>query len=253
MFYTTKGLVLRETQYKDNDKLLSLLTEELGLITAKARGVKRKNSPLRGGCQLLTYSEFTLYERGGYYTVNEAEPVNLFSRLRTDIELLSLGSYFAQVLETVSTAGQPDQELLPLGLNSLYALDVLKKPQEMVKAVFELRLMCLSGFTPMLEGCSCCGAQARHFLPQEGTLICDVCRRTERETEAVTLSSGVLSAMRHIALCDRHRLFSFSLSQDALRELGNVTERFLLAQLGQGFPSLRFYKRLFMISQEDML
>ena len=56
MFYTTKGLVLRETQYKDNDKLLSVLTDELSLVTFKARGVKRKNSPLRSGCQLLGYS-----------------------------------------------------------------------------------------------------------------------------------------------------------------------------------------------------
>ncbi len=250
MFYTTKGLVLRETQYKDNDKLLSLLTRELGLVTAKARGVKRKNSPLRSGCQLLTYSEFTLYERNGYYTVNEAEPLSLFSALRQDIELLSLGSYFAQVLETVS-ATEPD-ELLSLGLNSLYALDTLHKPQGMVKAVFELRLMCLAGFAPMLEGCGCCGSpRADRFQIQEGTLLCPVCAEMAGGGEAVTLTPGVLAAMRHISGCDRRRLFSFTLPQASLEVLGNVTERFLLAQLGQGFPALSFYKRLFTTVQEE--
>ena len=134
MFYTTKGLVLRETQYKDNDKSLSILTEELGLITAKARGVKQKNSKLRSGCQLLTYSDFTLFEKNGYYTINEAEPLNLFGGIRQDIELLSLGSYFAQLLETVSGEGQRDPELLYLGLNSLYALDKLCEIRAMDRA-----------------------------------------------------------------------------------------------------------------------
>lgn len=246
MFYTTKGLVLRETEYKDNDKLLSVLSEELGIVTVKARGVKRKNSPLKSGCQLLAYSEFTLYERNGYYTVNEAEPVNMFMGIRTDIELLSLGSYFAQLLETVSTEGQGNAEILSLGLNSLYALAELKKPQLLVKAVFELRLMCLSGLGPMLEGCAGCGdPKANYFLLQEGVLRCDVCKRVLGAGEGRTLSPGVLTAMRHIAECHKQRLFSFTLPEDSLKCLGEVTEAFLLSQLGQGFSSLIFYKRLF--------
>lgn len=249
MFYTTKGLVLRETQYKDNDKLLHVLSEELGLVTFKARGVKRKNSPLKSGCQLMTYAEFTVYERGGFYTVNEAEPLAMFLSIRQDIELLSLGSYFAQLLETVATEGQSCPELLSLGLNSLYALDTLKKPQTLVKAVFELRLLCLSGFAPMLEGCSHCGnSQANHFQLQEGTLICDVCQRAMGGGEQRTLSPGVLAAMRHISFCEKHRLFSFTLPDAALKELGRVTEDFLLVQLDQGFSSLNFYKRLFTTS-----
>lgn len=248
MFYTTKGLVLRETQYKDNDKILSILTEELGLITAKARGVKQKNSKLRSGCQLLTYSDFTLFEKNGYYTINEAEPLNLFGGIRQDIELLSLGSYFAQLLETVSGEGQRDPELLYLGLNSLYALDKLKKPQNLVKAVFELRLMCLCGYAPMLDGCGQCGAaDASYFLLEEGILLCEICKKTVTNAEGVSLMPGTLAAMRHITGCDKQRLFSFILKPDAMRQLSDVTERFLLTQLGQGFRSLDFYKRLFTI------
>ena len=157
MFYTTKGLILRETQYKDNDKLLDVLTGDMGRITVKARGVRRKNSRLRSGCQLLCYSELTLFEKNGFYTVNEAEPLEMFMGLRTDIELLSLGSYFAQLLSCISDQDQASPELLSLGLNSLYALDKLKKPQALVKAAFELRLMALAGYYPELSGCGVCG------------------------------------------------------------------------------------------------
>lgn len=249
MFYTTKGLVLREVQYRDYDKLLSVLTQNLGLITVKARGVRRKNSPLKGGCQLLTYSEFTLYERNGYYTVNEVEPLTLFSGIHSNIEWLSLGAYFAQLIEMVATSDTDDPELLSLCLNSLYALESLKKHQALVKAVFELRLMCMIGFTPMLDGCSCCGAaEASHFLIQEGKLLCDGCRQTSTAEMEKKLPAGVLCAMRHITGCEKQRLFSFTLPQASLQILGDTTEAFLLVQLGQKVPSLDFYKRIFTIS-----
>ena len=250
MYYTTRGLVLREATYKESDKILTLLTADLGLLTVKARGVKRKNSPLRGGCQLLTYSEFTLFERKGFYTVNEAEPLRLFDGLRQDIELLSLGSYFAQVLETVSAAEQSDPEVLNLGLNCLYALESLNIPQRLVKAVFELRLLCLIGFAPRLEGCGWCGEEsAAWFLPRDGILLCQVCRGASSGEPGISLSPGALAVMRHITGCDKKKLFSFTLTEPAQRELGEVTERFLLTQLGQTFPALEFYKRLF--PQED--
>lgn len=246
MFYTTKGLILRESTYKDNDKILSILTDELGLITAKARGVKRKNSNLRSGCQLLCYSEFTLFEKNGYYTINEAEPIEMFMGLRTDIELLSLGAYFAQLLENMASQDQVNPELLSLGLNSLYALGNLKKPQNLVKAAFELRLLGLSGYFPNLEGCAVCGDEsARRFYLQEGVLLCDACGKLSGVGESRLVSQGVLQAMGHILHCPKQKLFSFSLPEEGLRELGDVTESFLLAQLDGHFPSLQFYKRLF--------
>lgn len=246
MFYTTKGLILRETQYKDNDKLLNVLTEDMGVLTVKARGVKRKNSPLRSGCQLLGYSEFTLYEKNGFYTVNEAEPLNLFMGLRSDIELLSLGSYFAQVLESVAAEDQNNPELLSLGLNCLYALDQKKKSQAQVKAVFELRVLMLAGFTPELGGCSVCLApEARMFYFSEGGLFCDACRRLSATGSYRVLSDSVLAAMRYIFSCEKGKMFSFTLPDAAMKELSQVAEEYLICQLDQSFSSLNFYKRLF--------
>lgn len=246
MFYTTKALILRESAYKDNDKILSVLTEELGLITAKARGVKRKNSPLRSGCQLLCYSELTLFEKNGYYTINEAEPIEMFMGLRTDIELLSLGSWFAQLLENCAAQDRPDPELLSLGLNSLYGLDKLKKPQKLVKAAFELRLLATIGYLPNLEGCSACGeGSARHFYYSEGVLLCDSCRRVSGSGEYRHLSEGVLAAMGHIISCPAKKLLSFTLPEALMDELSEVSERYLLNQLDGRFSALDFYKRLF--------
>ena len=98
----------------------------------------------------------------------------------------------------------------------------------------------------MLEGCAVCGdPNALEFSPTEGTLRCSVCRTEMKDVPFMRISPGVLDAMRYIAECDPRRLFSFTLPEKAMRELGAVTERFLLAQLDQGFSALGFYKRLF--------
>ena len=49
----TSGLVLRETETKETDKILTVLTPDLGKISLIARGARRRNSPLAAGWQLL--------------------------------------------------------------------------------------------------------------------------------------------------------------------------------------------------------
>ena len=159
MHLTTPALVLRVTDYKDHDALLTLLSPNHGKLTVKARGLRRKNSPLVAPCQLLSYGEFTLFEYRGQYTVNEAHSIELFTSLRRDLVKLSLGTYFAQVSELISQEDLPNPELLSLLLNSLYALSKLNLPEHMIKSVFELRAACLAGYTPDLFGCHICGNQ----------------------------------------------------------------------------------------------
>ena len=101
---------------------MTVLTKERGQLTLRARGVKSRTSKLKGGCQLLAYSEFTVFENRGYMLVDEAVPIELFMPLRDDIEKLALASYFAQVTEVLSQEDEPNPALLSLVLNSLYAL-----------------------------------------------------------------------------------------------------------------------------------
>ena len=95
MYITIRGLVLRVTPYNDTDALLTVLSQKQGKLTVKARGVRRRNSPLVAPCQLLSYAEFTLFEYKGMYTINDAHAVELFVSLRNDLQKLSLGTYFA--------------------------------------------------------------------------------------------------------------------------------------------------------------
>lgn len=245
MYMTIQGIVLRVTDYNDKDALLTVLSRRHGKLTVKARGLRRKNSPLIAPCQLLAYGEFTLFEYRGQYTINEASVLELFTPLRRDLCKLSLGTYFAQVSEVLSQEDLPNPELQSLLLNCLYALARLNVPEGLVKAVFELRGACLAGFTPDLFGCRICGSQnPERFDLSAGQLECAACRSRESGGIRMPVTPSVLEAMRYICLCDPKRLFAFQIGGETLDKLAALTEAYLTTQLERGFSTLDFYKSL---------
>ncbi len=245
MFLKTDGLVVRQVNYKDNDQILTVLTKEHGLMTLKARGVRSRSSRLKGACQLLAYSEFTVFENRGFHTIDEANAIQMFPELRTDIELLSLASYFAQVAEVLSQEDMPNPELLSLTLNAFYALCRRLCTPELVKAAFELRAACLGGYTPELSGCAVCGdPEPDRFDVRGGILCCASC--SAGEGLRLPVSPGSLAAMRYLVSCDAKRLFAFRLEGRAMKELCDLTETYLQTQLERGFYTLDFYKSLLM-------
>ncbi len=245
MYLTIKGLVLRVTDYNDRDALLTLLTRNHGRLTAKARGLRRKNSPLIASCQLLAYGEFTLFEYRGMYTVNEAHSIELFPALRRDLSKLSLGTYFAQAAEVVSQEDLPNPELQSLVLNCLHGLSKLDLPNDQIKAVFELRLACLAGYTPDLYACHRCGNRMPdRFDISAGCLECNGCRNQGSGGIRMPVTPGMVEAMRYIVGCGDRRLFAFRLGEDTQTRLAQVTEAYLTTQLERGFSTLDFYKSL---------
>ena len=245
MYTTIQALVLRVTAYNDTDALLTVLSRDQGKMTLKARGLRRKNSPLIAPCQLLAYGEFTLFEYKGMYSINEAHAIELFTPLRKDLQKLALGTYFAQVAELICQEDLPNPELLSLVLNSLHALAKLDISEAQVKAVFELRAACLAGYTPELHHCSSCG----NVLPElfdlsAGCAICNRCALMDDSGIRMPLSPGVLDAMRYICGCNSKKLFAFCVGQETAESLSYITEGYLAAQLERGFSSLDFYKSL---------
>ena len=246
MFLTTKALVLREVKYKEADKILTVLTEREGKLTVKARGALRRGCKFGAAAQALCYSEMTLFGNAGKWSINEAETVEQFLPLRDDITALALGSYFAEMLEAVSDEDLPNPELLQLGLNSLYALSRELWSQRHIKAVFELKLMCLCGFEPQLDGCVSCGR-----TPPSDPLVSlngggVHCRGCPPGAAGVSLpvSAETLDAMRHIASAPPKRIFSFTVPDAAEKQLGEVCEAYAAVQLERGFGALDYWKSL---------
>ncbi|MEM5781196.1 MAG: DNA repair protein RecO [Lawsonibacter sp.] len=247
MHTVTQGLVLREVNYKEADKILTVFTAEGGKRTVNARGCRRKGSRLAAAAQLLVWSDMTLFESRDRFVLNEAESREQFWGVKADVEKLALGSYFAEVTEVVAEEGRGDGALLSLVLNSLYALDKLNKPLALIKAAFELKLMCLTGYEPLLEACAACGAghpADPRFHLSGGVLHCASCRGEVGDGISMPLTPTALAAMRHIVYGDAKRLFSFPIDAPGLEKLSHLCEAYLLTQLERGFHTLDFYKSL---------
>ena len=245
MYLTIQAIVLRVADYNDRDALLTVLSRNHGKLTIKARGLRRKNSPLIAPCQLLAYGEFTLFDYRGMYTINEAQAIELFTSLRQDLSKLSLGTYFAQAAEVISQEDLPNPELQSLLLNCLFALSKMNEDEAKVKAVFEMRAACLAGYMPDLFGCHVCGSQnPDKFDLSEGRLECTACRSLDSNGIRMPVNPTVLEAMRYICLCEPKRLLAFQIGTENLLKLADLTESYLITQLERGFSTLDFYKSL---------
>ena len=245
MYLTIQGLVLRVTDYNDRDALLHILTQDRGMLTVKARGLRRKNSPLIAQCQLLSYAEFTLFENKGFYTINEAKTIELFHELRRDLTRLSLGTYLAHVAEVISQEDLSNPELLSLVLNCLFGLAKLNLSELQVKSVFELRVACMAGYEPDLFACYRCGNQTPdRFDLSEGCLECHGCRNPESGGIRMPVTPGMLDAMRYICNCQPKKLFSFQSAPETFECLSQLTEAYLSTHLERSFSTLDFYKSL---------
>jgi DNA repair protein RecO (recombination protein O) len=241
----TYGLVLRQTETKEADKILTVLTPDLGKVAVIARGCRRKSSKIAASSQLLVYSEMTLYQRAGWYYLDEASTVELFSGVREDVQLLSLASYFAELTESLTGEEAPAPEVLHLLLNALYALGVLHRDEALVKAAFELRLLALSGFAPLIDRCAVCDRvdpEEAMLDVVQGVLHCRAC--AVPGGLSLPLPPATLAAVRYILGCEEKKLYSFKLEGVAQEKLCQAAEAFVSAQLERSFRTLDFYKSI---------
>ena len=137
-------------------------------------------------------------------------------------------------------------EILSLLLNSLYALDTLQKPQSIVKAAFELKLLALSGYEPLRDGCAVCGTHNPKepvFDAQQGGLLCKECA-DHGGSGLLPLDAGSFAAMRHELFSAPKRMLSFSLSGEPEKRFAAACDVFAQLQLDLRFKTLDFYKSM---------
>lgn len=223
------------TEYKETDRILTVLSADRGLLTMKARGVRSNRSKLKGACQLLTYAEFTVGEAHGFSSITEATALEMFPELRTDIELLALASFICPACRgfIAGGCGKPCAAAADFE-RALRACKAEKATAARQGGDGTAPCPPLPGYLPELSGCCVCGnAEPDRFSIADGTLECASCRASDGVR--MPLSSASLAAMRYIVSCPDKKLFSFTLTGSAEKELCDAAESYLLTQLERSF------------------
>ncbi len=245
MTLKTDGIVIREQSTGENDRIVTLLTRTNGVIKCFAnnsRSLKNKNASSTG---LLCYSDFSVEKtKKGAYIIKEATPKQIFFSLREDIIKLSLAQYFAELTYELAPREDEAGEFLSVLLNSIHLILTNKYDLIHLKAVTELRMLCISGYMPSIVCCKKCEAyesEKMYFDIVTGELYCDKCLA---ENKPFFVSLGVIAAMRHICFSPQNKIYSFSLSKESLSDLSYLTERYLKNMTMKKYKTLDFFKSM---------
>lgn len=246
MKFRTEGLIIKEQNIGEQDKLVFALTKSNGVIRAFVKGAKNIKNGKCAAASLLSYSRLTIYKGRESYIIGEAQPIRIFSKLRSDVTKMCLAQYFCELALTICPREQKADSFLSLVLNSLYLLSENKRSADLIKPCLEMRLASMAGYMPDLRMCRECGeyiTPLMYFLPRIGALECADCR-TDVSEPAIALNEGTLTALRHTVYADDDKLFSFALPKDDLVVLNAASESYLKYRFEKDFKTLVFYKTI---------
>ena len=242
-----KGVVIKETPFNDNDKIITLMTDSLGKISCMAKGAKKTNSALLASCQLLVYSEFVLYKGTSFYHINSAESIDTFYNLRTDYDKLEKAYEITKILSSLTIENEEDtQDILSLYLNSLYVISKDLYNFEYVTSVFKLKMLSLIGYSPNIAYCSNCNKKMisdenheYYYSFNTNSALCGNCytKITKDAKEKVKngwyikIYEATFYSIMYILYSEVKKVFSFKVDDKVLNEIVKIADRLYLEQL----------------------
>lgn len=171
----TLGIILRRTNYKEADKVVTLLTKDFGRIAVIAKGVRRPKSRMAGGIEPFTVSRVDFIKgKGNLSTLVSARVKSYFKNIVKEYERAALGG---ELLQTMNKLIEDDvgEEYFALAEELLKSLDNLKISADVIDVWFRLQLLTLLGRQPELltdsEGEELKEERSYHFNPDDGSFL----------------------------------------------------------------------------------
>lgn len=201
------ALVLRSFEFGESSQILHLFTREQGLIHGIAKGARRPKSAFRGGADLLTEGEVTVYARRGsaeLHTLGSFDVTHAFPGIRERLPRFHAAHRIAAFVLAFAREEQPSPELWDLATAGLRVLESSDDgTAEATALCVEAMGLNLMGFAPILDRCASCGRAARNvstarLSPANGGLLCSACRSAD--ARSAELSGPALEALRVLAV-----------------------------------------------------
>lgn len=227
----TKGIIIAEHNVGDFDKMLTILTPNLGKIECLAKGSRKPKSLLLAGSQLLCFGEYVLYKGSDNYSMNSCEIVELFYKIRIDLDKLKYAAYITKIINDVTTENQNNYRILQLYLNTLYVIAETDKDLNLITSIFRIRLMSIIGYRPQIEECSICKTKEKleYFSIRESGFKCNLCAK--QDGGAIEISETTKDAIRYIVLADAKKIYSFTIPESTGKELEIISKLYLTENL----------------------
>lgn len=244
-----KGIVIKEKPYGDSDKVVTILTKEEGLIQVYAKFARKPGKNMLVSTSVLSFCEFeiSIIQNKGNF-LNSASLIEDFSELKNDVFLLTYCSHILELVLDSMVDEVTSQEVYMLLLYSLYNFTKANSNPEFITHIFELRLLFIQGFMPILDQCLKCGKAAVNgsskicFDCSGGGVICNkgVCRTESSKIHFISIP--VLNCLLYISQSSIEKLFSFSISEKYSKELYELAADYLCEKYEKCYTKLDMLK-----------
>ena len=196
---------------------------------------------LMAATQYLCFGEYLIYQGASSYNINSCEVNEVFYNLRIDIEKLQYAAHITKIINDVTDENQNTYKILQLFLNTLYVLSETDKNMDLVISIFKLKLMCLLGFTPIIDKCTTCKEtnNLNHFSFKDNGFKCDNCSRQDKG--AIEISEATVNAIKYIVLAPPKKLFSFNLSEQNIKEIELIAKIYLNEKLDKEYKLKKMF------------
>ena len=245
---STEAIILQTTDFAEWDRIVSVYTKDFGKIRGIAKGAKRSRKRFGSALEPFTHNEifFVEKETQGLVRFERCHILNLFSEIAHDLKKVIYGSYFLELVNTMTPEKEKNPEIFSL---LLFFINLLKEEgfREDLLRIFELRLFSLLGYQPQFLSCTNCGHEFRveekyRFSVKRGGIVCSKC--LVKHPGLLPLSNGtirIFQQVQNLTLLKINRIF-FSPSANAEGKM--IFGKFLEYHVGRRPKSLDLLDQL---------
>ncbi len=242
--YKVLAVVLNSREMRDAHRILTLFSKEQGKIRVVAHGVTKPTRRKRGAVQPFSVADFLLRQGREVDSVSECEGREFFPGLLADFDKLLYAGHFAELVDALTMDGNPHESIFALIIKTLRELDKTAD-LELVARWFELRLIALLGYLPVLTGCVECGGKLNGptvcFSAQAGGLVCSSCAVG---VESISCKIGTVAVMRTLLCWDIDKINRLRVSQPARAQMYSIMREYLQWQMEKRSRSMQFMDKL---------
>ena len=244
--HVTPAIVLRTWPFGEADKIVSFLTENHGKLAGIAKGAKRSRKRFVNSLEpfSLVNLRFQDYAHSRLAFIVAADLTLGFKSLLTSLEKISFASYLVEITDGL-IAEREENRLVFLHLKD--GLTHLEQQSTSLTFLtsFELKLLKLTGYQPLLDGCRGCGRERRdqcaarwRFSPRDGGILCESCSRLRKEV--FSLSAATLEILKNLQ--EEHSIPASDVSPPSrvLKEIRSVVVRFIEFHMEREIKSAAF-------------
>ncbi|MDW7675350.1 MAG: DNA repair protein RecO [Bacillota bacterium] len=231
------GLVLRTRKYGEADHLLSILTLELGKVTAIAKGARKTTGSMRGKTQPFVFGTYMLYKGKNMYTVTQAEIKHSFGKIGEDVAKYAYANYICELMDSLLEEGEPVPGLFKILLSTINSIE--KETSPLIAPWFQLQLLQELGYGPQFQDCVACNkkikAGAVIFALDTGGIVCEDCTN-----QKPNLSGGARGALSQLLQMRIEKVWRLKLSAPIMAEIDELAKSLINMHLVRPLKSDSF-------------